>query len=560
VTNIKDALKYKFSNERFWEVQDQIHVWSFAHELLTTLRSLKTEFSFISLVDLCGLDNTKKKNKKIWQNDFEVVIQLLSLEENQRLTLHIPLKESDVFPDISIIYYNAKSYLNELYDLVGIRFEGFDPDYRMFLSNSFDGFPLRKSFDSKKSQTSNFRETPHREVSLSEGHKSVQKGWVEAQPFDSINNPLGRFLIELEDEKINKVISDLGLTHRGIEKLLEKRKVNEAFHIVGKLNYFSSVVNEIAWAKTVEEFLEIEVSDRVKALRMVFLEFSRVVEHLQFFINICKELEYMSFYWDCIKMRELIYKLYERYSGQRIHLAIVDIGGMKSDVPLGWITDSLDVLKELGKGIRDLENGLNNTRWWVHEIAGADLSADFAIKIGLTGPSLRACGVNYDLRKNQPYYFYNEVDFNIPLGINGSGYDRYLVLIEEMKQSLLILTQVLDNLPTGKIYHPDIPSSINPRFSVLSVDDPKKRHELMTSIIEGVSLKDQDFYSCLEAPNGELGFYLVGDESHYPYRVKVRTPGFPIISHIDEISKGIDIKKFNQFVMTLNLVANEYDR
>lgn len=531
MSNLLNALSFKFGSERYWIENERPHVWIFPHELITNLRSLKTEFSFIFLVDLTALDNREFETKDIWQKDFELVIHLLNLEESHRLTIHVPLDSGDLAPDVSIVYENAKDYLVEVYDLFGIACANEDYKKRVFLSDDFNGHPLLKDFDPKKKQQAKFLETPKEKSSLYFNHEEKQKGWAMASPYDSVNNPLGRFLVELEDSHIKQVISDLGITHRGLEKLLEKKTYHEAFSVVNKLNHVSSITNEIVWAKSIEELIDLDISDRAKAIRMVFLEFARICEHNHFFINICRELGLKSLYADCIRIREVIFELFESYSGNRIHLEVIEIGGMKKDVPIGWVTDALDVLKYLGDKFTVIQKELTSSRWWMLEINGNDIAPENAISLGLTGPSLRACGVNYDLRKNQTYYFYDEVDFKIPLGINGNGYDRYLVRMEEVYQSLSIITQVLDNLPIGKIT--EVPVTEFPKGQI---------------------------YSSIEAPNGELGFSIFSDGSDRPYRVKARVPSFPLIMNISQFTEGLHINKFDKLMKTFNLVATEYDR
>ena len=234
------------------------------------------------------------------------------------------------------------------------------------------------------------------------------------------------------------------------------------------------------------------------------------------------------------------------------------IGGMVCDLPRGWVSYCLETIKKLSKDIEELDKTLTRSQIWVDRNQNCPISAADAIEWGLTGPTLRACGVNYDLRKVSSYYFYADVDFEIPLGIDGDGYDRYLVRLEEIRQSSKIINQILDYLPTGPVIIPGSQTTLPAKAEVYTQKEAKEKH--FNFFQEGIVCPVGEAYSVFESPNGELGFYLISSGDAQPYRLKIRSPSFPIFQAYPSVIKDSGLTDALAAFSSLSALSGEVDR
>jgi NADH-quinone oxidoreductase subunit C/D len=253
-----------------------------------------------------------------------------------------------------------------------------------------------------------------------------------------------------------------------------------------------------------------------------------------------------------------VYELFEKLCGARLTVSLTRIGGQAQELPVGWVTDCLEVVKIIQKNIEEVDRLLTKNKIWVDRTRVCPVTAADAIAWGYTGPCLRAAGVNYDIRKTNPYYFYKDVEFEVPVGHKGDPYDRYLVRMEEMRQSLKIVNQVLANLPSGPVQSLDKRVCIPPKREVYTNIEGLMNHFML--IMKGVRPPVGEIYSATEAANGELGFYIISDGGSNPYRVKVRPPCFAIYQSFNEVVNNKMISDAVAELGSMNIIAGELDR
>ena len=368
-----------------------------------------------------------------------------------------------------------------------------------------------------------------------------------------------RLVLEMDGEVVERTDPHIGLLHRGTEKLIEHKTYLQAIPYFDRLDYVSPMCQEHAFVLSAEKLLKIKVPRRALFIRVLFDEITRVLNHsLQIAAQGLDLGATTPFLW-LFEEREKLMGFYEQVSGSRLHAAYYRVGGVHQDLPEGLIADIEEWLSGFGKVVEDIETLLSDNRIFKQRTVDIGVvSPEEALNWGFTGPMLRGSGVAWDLRKSQPYAIYDEVDFDVPVGKNGDCYDRYLLRVEEMKQSVKIIRQVLDNMPKGEVIINDS------RFY------PPKRSEMKHSMealinhfklfTEGVRVPAGEVYTAVEAPKGEFGVYLVSDGSSKPYRCKIRAPGFSHLQGLDFMAKGHMLADLVACIATLDVVFGEIDR
>ena len=368
-----------------------------------------------------------------------------------------------------------------------------------------------------------------------------------------------RLVLEMDGEVVERTDPHIGLLHRGTEKLIEHKTYLQAIPYFDRLDYVSPMCQEHAFVLSAEKLLKIKVPRRALFIRVLFDEITRVLNHsLQIAAQGLDLGATTPFLW-LFEEREKLMGFYEQVSGSRLHAAYYRVGGVHQDLPDGLIADIEEWLSGFGKVVEDIETLLSDNRIFKQRTVDIGVvSPEEALNWGFTGPMLRGSGVAWDLRKSQPYAIYDEVDFDVPVGKNGDCYDRYLLRVEEMKQSVKIIRQVLDNMPKGDVIINDS------RFY------PPKRGEMKHSMealinhfklfTEGVRVPAGEVYTAVEAPKGEFGVYLVSDGSSKPYRCKIRAPGFSHLQGLDFMAKGHMLADLVACIATLDVVFGEIDR
>lgn len=368
-----------------------------------------------------------------------------------------------------------------------------------------------------------------------------------------------KFLLTLDGETIVECITEVGYLHRGFEKMCESVTWANVFPYTDRLNYCSAIMNNIAYALAVEKLLGIECSDRCKYIRIVTNELSRISDHYTNIAAAALELGALTAFIYFVEAREIVWDLLEKVCGARLTSNYIRIGGLMCDLPPGFDEDLKASYKKLDPLFVDVDKLLTKNRIFLDRMRDTGrISREDAISYGFTGPCLRACGVNYDVRKANPYLAYDRIDFDIPLGTTGDNFDRYLVRMEEILQSFKIIKQAMKDMPAGPI------NVNNPYLRQPSKQDVYSKMEEMIAhfkmVTEGLKPPVGEIYHAVEAANGELGFYLVSDGSGKPYKCRVRPPCFTMTSAMGHIVKGQMLADIIPTFDMLNMIGGECDR
>lgn len=363
----------------------------------------------------------------------------------------------------------------------------------------------------------------------------------------------------LDGETVVDVDVHIGYLHRGFEKMCETKTYNQIFPYVDRLNYVSPAINGVGFACTVEKLLGIEVPDRVKYIRVIISEIARIQDHLTAIAASALELGgFTAMLWG-VEARDHYYYLFEELAGARVTLSYCRIGGVRYDLPAGFGEKFEKYAARTEKLVRDIEALLTRNRIFMDRMQGVGvMSAEDAIAWGFTGPCLRASGVPYDVRKDHPYLVYDRLDFDVPIGEHGDNYDRYLVRLEEIRQSIRIVRQCLKEMPSGPISHPDWRIVHPPKKEVYeTIEGMIAQFEL---VFRGPLVPPGEVYFCVEGGNGELGFYLVSDGSGRPYRLHVRPPCFALMQGLPDMVRGGMLADVIPTFDSINMIGGEIDR
>ena len=368
-----------------------------------------------------------------------------------------------------------------------------------------------------------------------------------------------RMVMELDGEVVERVDPHIGLLHRGTEKLIEYKTYMQAIPYFDRLDYVSPMNQEHAFVLAAEKLLGIAVPPRGQYIRVLFDEITRILNHLLNLTAFAMDVGAMTPMLWGFEQREMLMEFYERVSGARLHACYYRVGGVHQDLPAGMTDDIREWAAQFPKFIADMETLLNENRIFKQRSVDIGIiSAEDAMAWGLTGPMLRGSGVAWDLRKAQPYMVYDQLDFDIPIGKNGDCYDRYLVRVEEMRQSLRIIEQCLDKMPDGPVLHRDDKIAPPTRGEMKRSMEALIHHFKLYT--EGFHVPAGETYTAVEAPKGEFGVYLVADGTNRPYRCKIRAPGFPHLQAMDAICKGHMLADSVAILGSMDIVFGEIDR
>jgi NADH-quinone oxidoreductase subunit C/D len=519
----------------------QHHVHLRPQELLRWMDLIKDDLGFLTLVDVYGADHLNTPDA---QARFEVSYQFYNLENHQRLNLHLFAHEGEIIPSIAHIYQNADWMEREVAEMFHLRFSR--SMAALLLPDGQKNYPLRK--DSRTSAwpiddallppprryNPNRTETPYAEETFA---------WKSYPYWDQKTLGLFDWLVCYDPKKTVDSALKIGFHHQGFEKLLESKNWLAIMQLVDKLHLGAAPTYSIAWARNLEDSLRIKLPERAQAIRIVFLELARIADHLTVLSQVALFSEQEE-HKLLIDAREKVYELFEKYCGHRQGFGITRLGGVREDLPHGWTVEYEATSQLLSKNLQTIHRALTSRESFREKLRGEPVKAQTILQMGITGPAMRASGLNFDLRKSQPFYFYQDIDFDIPVGIFGTSYDRYLLRHEEIFQSLRIITQVIDNLPLG-----DFRAQLD--------------QDLVFDANSGVGklpLSNFWHYSSLEAPNGEAGFFHLPKDGVTPDRVKIKSPSFVLAQALPQLSLGLHEDQLRTCVASLGLNKVELDR
>jgi len=474
---------------------------------------------------------------------------------------------------VTSIYKAADWLERECYDQYGVSFEN-HPNLERILNHwQFDGHPLRRDYPITKGQLCTDAQDlmPQMNQRLYEKNLICKKEdgsfcdpkedlmFINIGPSHPATHGTIRNFCAMDGETIISNITEIGYLHRGFEKSCENHTYNQIIPYTDRLDYCSATTNNIAFAKTVEEMLGITMPERAISVRILVMELSRIINHLVCLAAQLVDMGALTNYWYLYNPRESAYTFFSKLTGARLTNSYMRIGGMSYDLYDGYEDDLRIIMKEIEDGVSDALSLVEHNRIFQDRTQNiCSVSAEEAIKLGLSGPNLRASGVDFDMRVNTPYYNYEHFDFDVPIGSVGDIYDRVMVRFEEIKQSLRIMSQVLGNIPDGPICV-DNPAIILPQKEDVygSIEGTMNQFKL---IYEGVKVPAQEYYSSIEATNGELGFYIVADGSGRPHKVKVRAPSFLAMSAYTQMIEGSMLADAILNLGSINIIAGEMDR
>ena len=371
-----------------------------------------------------------------------------------------------------------------------------------------------------------------------------------------------RIAMELEGETIMMGTPEIGYLHSGFEKLGEYLDYNQYITITDRMNYLSPLCNNVAYALAAEKLIGLEVSKRTEYIRVLMCELSRIADHILNVGMLAVDLGAMTAFLYGFKLREDIYDLFELATGTRLTTSYTLVGGLMRDIPEDYDKAVLKVLDEVGAVAKDIETLLNKNRIWQIRTKNIGIiTKDDAISYGISGPMARASGIDWDIRVNEPYSRYDEFDFDVAIALNGDVFDRYLVRMEEIRQSVKICRQVLDKMPEGDVMvDPDLGYSLPPKDEVYNSIEGLIYHFEITMRNRGMTPPVGEAYVPTESPNGELGFYIVSDGGRAPYRVRTRPPSLMNYSIFPKLIEGHMLSDAPAILGSINIIAGELDR
>jgi NADH-quinone oxidoreductase subunit D len=368
-----------------------------------------------------------------------------------------------------------------------------------------------------------------------------------------------RLVLELDGETVIRCVPHVGYLHCGFEKIGEYRTYNQIIPWTDREDYLNSMGNNVAYALGAEQLFGIEITPRCTVLRVIALELSRIISHLVWLGTTCIDIgAFTPFLW-AFQQRENVYHLFERWIGARLTTTSTRVGGMAADIPEGW-TEQLDqFIRSFPKTLDEIDRMLSRNAIWVSRTAGLGvMTAEEAVNYGLSGPMVRASGVAYDVRKDFPYLDYETYDFDVPVGTNGDVFDRYLVRMEELRQSTRILRQALDRLPDGPVDVDDHRVVLPPKSAAMSDMESMIHHFKL--VMEGPRPPVGEGYVAVESPKGEKGYYMVSDGTPKPVRWRIRPPSFINLSAIPKMVEGHLLSDVIAINASIDIVMGEIDR
>jgi NADH-quinone oxidoreductase subunit C/D len=535
--------------------------WIVSRDVLAAVaRELKDnpQTRFDLMLDLCGVDFPDREER------FEAVYHLYSLHRGSRLRLKVPLREDDaVLPSLIPVWKAANWFEREIWDMFGVRVEGHPNLSRILTHEAFQGHALRKDYDPARRWilTEDQIYKPHFDLPPGVGEDDMfERMTVNIGPTHPAMHGTFRLMAVLDGETIVASDIEIGYLHRCFEKMSETHNWQQIIPYTDRLNYCSSFINNVAYCKTVEKLLRIEVPPKAVWARTILSEFSRIMDHCVCNGTTLVDAGGLTNFWYLFQPREEIYGLLESVCGARLTVSACRIGGLIQDLPPDFEARCRRLLEIIPPFVQDSEKLVNKNRIWIDRSVGiAAITGEDAVNWGWTGPCLRASGVGYDVRRAHPYDLYDTVDWEVPVLYGGDVYDRWRIRMLEIWQSLSIIRQLLDRgMPAGPHIVDD------PHVALPSKEACYNEMEAMIYhfklIMDGIRVPEGEIYSMVEGANGELGFYTISDGTGKPYRNHCRPPCFPIFSTFTSLIQGGSLSDAIVSLGGLNIVAGELER
>jgi NADH-quinone oxidoreductase subunit C/D len=551
----------------FWVAKDRVF------DLLRFLKE-DVERPYKMLYDLCAIDERMRQHRDGQPaSDFTVVYHLLSFERNEYIRIKVALAEDCLsLPTVTRIWPAANWYEREVWDMFGIVFDGHPHLKRLLMPKSWVGHPLRKEHPARATEMEPYQLPPEKELAEQEALRFRPEEWgmrreQDGEDFVFLNlgpqhpgtHGVLRLALQLDGEEIVDVIPEIGFHHRGAEKMGERQSWHTYIPYTDRIDYLGGVMNNLAYLSAVEKLAGIAVPPRAQVIRVMLVELFRIISHLVWYGTFAQDVGQMSPVFFTFYDRERAFSIVEAITGARMHPSWFRIGGVTADLPKGWEKMLLDFIKYLPPRLVEYDKTVMRNFIFKARTKGiGSLTVDEAVEWGVTGPNLRACGLDWDFRKRQPYSGYDNFEFDIPTGKQGDCYDRAMVRIEEMRQSLRIIEQCLNHMPEGP-YKSDHPLATPPLRDRTMLDiETLITHFL--SVTWGPVMPVGEALGAIEATKGNNGYYLVSDGSTVSYRTRIRTPSFAHIQTLPLLSRGLMIPDLVVILGSLDFVLADIDR
>ncbi|MDA9826086.1 NADH-quinone oxidoreductase subunit C/D [Porticoccaceae bacterium] len=547
-------------------------VWVSRKRLIEVLEFLKPSFSM--LYDLFVIDERTRVYRDAQpESDFTVVYQLLSMERNADLRIKVALAESDLSLPTSIsIWPNANWYEREAWDMFGVEFSGHPNLFRILLPPTWEGHALRKDHPARATEMAPFEMGPERVAKEQEALRFRPEDWgMKAESEDSEfmflnlgpNHPsvhgVFRIALQLDGEVIMDSVPDIGYHHRGAEKMAERQTWHTFIPYSDRIDYLGGVMNNLAYIQSVEMLAGIDVPERAKVIRIMLAELFRISSHLVFYGTFVQDVGQMSPVFYMFVDREKLFGIVEAITGGRMHPAWFRIGGVAQDLPNGWDRMIREFLDYLPARLDHYDKMAMQNKMLKERTVGIGVyTQQEALDWGVTGPGLRATGSDWDVRKKRPYGGYDQFEFEVPTAENGDCYDRAVLRIEEMRQSLKIIRQCVDNMPSGP-YKSDH-SATTPPPKERTMEDIETLIHHFLNVSWGPVIPEGEASVMIEATKGINSYHLISDRSTNSYRTRIRTPSFPHLQQIPLISKGLMIPDLIAIIASIDFVMADVDR
>ena len=544
--------------------------------VLPLLRFLKqdAEQPYPMLFDLTAIDERNRTTPAMdASHEFTAVYQLFSFDRNQDLRIKVPLASDDLsLPSITSIWPSANWYERETWDMFGIRFNGHPHLRRLLMPRSWDGHPLRKDhparatemkpyeLDEEEEQTEQdlLKFSPE-EWGMQRRQDQVEYMFLNLGPAHTGTHGILRLVVQLAGEQIVDIVPDIGFHHRAAEKMGERQTWHTYIPYTDRIDYLGGVMNELPYLLAVERLAGIRVPARAQVIRVMLAELFRIASHLVWYGTFAQDVGQLSPVFYMFTDRERVFHIIEAITGGRMHPGWFRIGGVAHDLPQGWDHLVREFLEYLPPRLNEYDDLVLGNRIFQARTKGVGrYTTQEAMDWGVTGPGLRATGFGWDFRKAQPYSGYEQFDFEVPTAINGDCYDRGLVRVEEMRQSLRIIEQCLNQMPGGptKADHP----LATPPDKGRTLHDIETLIQHFLAVSWGPRIPAGEVMAKVEATKGCNAYYLISDGAPWPYRVRIRTPSFPHIQMVPSISKGHLLSDLLAILGSVDFVLADVDR
>jgi len=575
VSQVEGELYRQFGRELFVvqkTADNMTTLWLPRNRLIEVLHFLKPNYQM--LYDLFAIDERSRTHREGQPAaDYTVVYQLLSFSRNEDLRLKVALNEADAdLPTAIPVWPNANWYEREVWDMFGVTFSGHPNLYRILLPPTWEGHALRKDHPARATEMPPFQMTEERQEKEQEALRFRPEQWgMKESSGDSEymflnlgpNHPsvhgVFRIALQLDGEVIVDSVPDIGYHHRGAEKMGERQTWHTYIPYTDRIDYLGGVMNNLAYVQSVETLAGIKVPDRAKVIRIMMAELFRISSHLVFYGTFAQDIGQMSPVFYMFADRERLFGVVEAITGARMHPAWFRIGGVAQDLPIGWDTMMRTFIDSMPARLDHYDKMVMQNKILQKRCIdiGVYTTAE-ALDWGVTGPGLRATGLDWDIRKKRPYGGYDQFDFEVPTASNGDTFDRAVVRIEEMRQSLKIIRQCIDNMPEGP-YKSDHRLTTPPPKERTMQDIETLIHHFL-NVSWGPVIPAGEASVMIEATKGQNSYHLISDGGTTSYRTRIRTPSFPHLQQIPLITKGLLIPDLIAIIGSIDFVMADVDR